>query len=179
MGARTGVRDSVRETLPTPPGLPMPPASTRILPSPRSLRPHAASAVHTAHPSAARAAASTANSAAATETTSFWRGPDPSSPAWRDARERCLRRLLSLVGAIRWPLTEPTPEALHASPHAVQVASDRLAEADLDDLAIPQLIEAYARAERLGLDWGDSVHRAIAERAIDEELVRRLLAAGS
>ena len=44
---------------------------------------------------------------------------------------------------------------------------------------IPDLVEARARAQRLGLFWDDPVQRAIAERATDEERVKRLLGGGA
>ena len=44
------------------------------------------------------------------------------------------------------------------------------------DHTIPELLEAYERAERLGLAWTDPLQRAVAERATDEEWARELLA---
>ena len=86
-------------------------------------------------------------------------------------------RLLGLVSAIRWPLAVPAPSRLRASPPRVQVAWDALSEPTADP-TIPALVEAHARAGRLGLDWSDPVQRAIAERTTDEARIRQLLAGG-
>jgi hypothetical protein len=86
-----------------------------------------------------------------------------------------MRQLLALVSAERWPRTVPAPEQLRAAPEAVQVAWDLVSDIT-DDIAVPELAEAHDRAERLGLDWGDPVQRAVAERADDEERVERVLA---
>ena len=95
---------------------------------------------------------------------------------WRVARasRRHFAHLLSRVSAVRWPLTTPTPTQLHAAPYAVQVAWDASTDPSIDH-TVAELVEARARAARLGLDWNDPVQRAIAERADDEERVGRLL----
>ena len=89
--------------------------------------------------------------------------------------ERHLARLLELVSAIRWPLAVPTPAQIHAAPPPLQGAWDAVAEGP-DDMDVPELLEAHARAGRLGLDWDSPVGRAVAERATDEARVAGLLA---
>lgn len=79
----------------------------------------------------------------------------------------------NLVRPLRWPLTTPT--TLHAAPEAVQVAWDRVADCRADH-TMADLVEAHARAQRLGLLWADPAQRAVAERAQDEDAVRAILA---
>lgn len=99
-----------------------------------------------------------------------------SVPAQREASDLQLTTLLALASAERWPLTTPAPEQLRAAPEAVAVAWDLVAAATGDHTML-ELLEAHARAVRLGLDWEDPVQRAVAERATDEERVRQVLAA--
>jgi len=99
------------------------------------------------------------------------------------AADHQLERLRDLVQAERWPLTMPSPEQLRAAPAAVQVAwdavGDTLGDRAVVELTMLALVEAYARAERLGLDWDDPVQRAVAERTVDEAAVAALLQAGT
>jgi hypothetical protein len=85
--------------------------------------------------------------------------------------------LLGLVQTERWPLTTPAPDAVLAAPAAVQVAWDAVWDPGAADHTMPALLEAHARAARLGLDWDDPVQRAVAERAVDEAAVAALLRA--
>lgn len=87
--------------------------------------------------------------------------------AWRPRAADYLAHLDALVRAIRWPRTLPTHAQILAAPGPLAVAWDAVCEIDAD-LTLPELVEAHARAERLGLDWGDPVARAVAERATDE-----------
>ena len=133
---------------------------------------YAAYAADTVSDSAASAASSAeaAVRSCAGQAASHTTGDD-----WQVARSRHLTHLLSLVSAIRWPLIVPTASQLRTASGAVQVAWDALTTTSGEDHTIPELIEARARAQRLGLDWDDPVQRAIAERAADEERVRELL----
>ena len=94
------------------------------------------------------------------------------------ARAEALARLAALIGRERWALAAPSAAQVRAASPAVGVAWDWIASAGEagGDLSIAALIEAHARAERLGLDWRDPVARAVAERASDEARVRDLLA---
>ena len=92
------------------------------------------------------------------------------------------RDLATLVSDLRWSLTSPTADQLHGAPEAVRVAWDLIAADPRTEHTIPELLEAHARAQRLGLDWSDPVRRAIAERTPDEgpvaQRVRALLGGG-
>ena len=87
---------------------------------------------------------------------------------------RHLVRLSALISAVDWPLTVPTPSQRLAAPPAAQVAWDLVAADARSDHAIPALVRAHARAGRLHLDWADPAQRAVAERATDEETLRRV-----
>ena len=87
--------------------------------------------------------------------------------------------LHTLICAIRWPLTTPAFEQLRAAPESIRVAWDLVANDNRTEHLIPELLEAHARAERLGLEWADPVQRAIAERVGDEDRIRALFEAGA
>jgi hypothetical protein len=118
-------------------------------------------------PAAVHAATATANNHA--NTTSV-----PQTDRWRRAYDETLERLEALVRAQRWPRLVPTPEQIHAAPPAVQVAWDAVC-GSAEDLTVPELVEAWARAGRLELAWSEPVARAVAERTSEEAWVRRLL----
>ena len=90
----------------------------------------------------------------------------------REARHPLLADLLRAPG-----LTVPTAEQLATARPEIAVAWDWLVEQPTPEAsdAAPGL--AYDRARRLGLDWGDPVQRAVAERALDEQKVRQLIGA--
>lgn len=116
--------------------------------------------------------------AAATHIAHAIAGLGAGGPRWRRALSAHLDRLLVTVSAQRWPSTAPTPAQLQAAPDALQVAWDHThtASPSCGSLSIPELIVAWARGRRLGLDWSDPVSRAIAERPADEALLSRVLA---
>lgn len=86
-------------------------------------------------------------------------------------------RLVALIHAQHWPLEAPKHKLIRSASSAVAVAWDFLTSNGRIAHTIPELVEAHARAQRLGLDWSNSVQRAIAERALDEGRVRELLTA--
>jgi len=94
---------------------------------------------------------------------------------WHAEFHRQLERLHERVQAERWPLTVPAPEQLLAAPAAVQVAWDALGDRAVAEQTVLALVEAHARAGRLGLRWDDPAQRAVAERTVDEVRTARLL----
>jgi hypothetical protein len=95
---------------------------------------------------------------------------------WREASANHLAALAGELAAAGWPLTVPTAAEVVAAPAEAQVAWDWLSgRPEPEAQTVAALIEAHARAGRLGLDWADPVQRAVAERAVDEDGARGLL----
>lgn len=91
--------------------------------------------------------------------------------------QRAHALLPAVLRTQRWSRVRPTAAQLQRAPPAVAVAWDAVAHSRAEH-TIGALLEARARAERLGLDWAEPVQRAVAEHARDEEQLRVLLGPG-
>ncbi|MEZ5397927.1 MAG: hypothetical protein R2724_34885 [Bryobacterales bacterium] len=95
--------------------------------------------------------------------------------SWRETGAEHLRALFEAVSAAPWPLLAVTAEEIALGPAEVQVAWDWLAGQPEPPFTIGDLLQAHARAARLGLEWSDPVQRGVAERVADEAAASALL----
>jgi hypothetical protein len=93
----------------------------------------------------------------------------PSVPNVLERADEAARRhqiqLLSLLHEEPWPLTVPSPSQLCEAAPVIRAAWARVAGRVEGPQTIRALLEAHARAARLGLMWYNPVQRAVAERA--------------
>lgn len=124
----------------------------------------AAASVCSAHPaSAAEAAAQAVAFSASVDARSDL------DAEWRRAYHTHLETLRRLVGAERWPWTQPLADRTQPLADRPQPTArlDPLDDPRTTGITIPDLLVARARARRLGLDWSDPRQRARAERTTD------------
>lgn len=99
-----------------------------------------------------------------------------SREAWgRRGLRRQLPHLYTIASSERWPLLSLQPWQIRVSPMGLQIAWDWVNQTPREDQSMLELLEARARAQRVGLDWTEFVQRAIAERAGDEAGLVELL----